>query len=237
MDNAQALPQQTTTRFDLYTGIHKAVRRYMCDTLTRTAALDSEDHADVAAGLQQVRELVAFCESHLQHENDFLHGAMEARRPGSSGATANDHVHHGHAFARLQLLADAVEQSQDNARAAALLQLQRYLGIFVGENFIHMNMEETDNQAVLWASYSDAELQVLHQALVASLPPAEMAACLRWMIPAFNPSERAQLLSGMRMQAPPPVFQAALTIAREHLSTRDWSKLMQALELEEKQAA
>lgn len=237
MEQIQALSPQAADRFDLYTGIHKALRRFMCDTLTCIAALDAGDDAEVAAGMAQLRELVDFCESHLQHENEFVHRAMEARRPGSSNDAAADHGHHAHAFTRLRLLAEATEQNRGAARAIVLAQLQRYLGVFVGENFIHMNMEETEHHAVLWATHTDAELDALHQALLASLTPREMASSLRWMIPAFSPSERAGLLAGMRAHAPAPAYQGALALAREHLAVRDWNKLAQALELDEKLAA
>ncbi len=71
-------------RVDIYRGIHKAVRAFMCDTLTMVGQLDIDDDADVTATVAQVRGLAAFCADHLAHENQFIHPAMEARRPGSS---------------------------------------------------------------------------------------------------------------------------------------------------------
>jgi hypothetical protein len=92
-----------------------------------------------------------------------------------------------------------------------------------------MHVEETENNATLWASYSDEELAEIHHAIVASLRPETMAAFMRWIIPALSPVERAGLLTGIRLGAPREVLDRMLAIARPHLGERDWGKLMTAL--------
>jgi hypothetical protein len=234
---AQSQHVSSLPRFDIYSAIHKALRACMSDTLGRVSRLDCADAQEVSAAALQVRELAAFCIGHLEHENDFVHTAMEARRPGSAAATGEDHVHHLHACRQLQALADEMENGPDATREAAATALRRYLAAFVADSFLHMNVEETDNNAVLWAAYSDAELLGIEHAIVASLKPEESAVSMRWMIPAMAPKERAMLLGGIRQGAPAPVFEGILAIARENLSLRDWGKLAAALQLEEKRAA
>lgn len=223
-------PQATPERLDIYSGIHKALRAFMTDTLTRVTRVDLQDGEDVAATLAQTRELMAFCTGHLEHENDFVHTAMEGRCPGASGDIAEEHCHHLASIAALQGLVDSVERAAGPARERALAELQRQLARFIGENFIHMHQEETQNNAVLWAAYSDAELAALHQSIVASLAPEETAAVMRWMIPAITPAERAALLSDLRDHAPKPVFEGVMAIANAQLPARDWHKLVHALE-------
>ena len=92
-------------------------------------------------------------------------------------------------------------------------------------------MEETAHNAVLWARYTDAELVDIHNALVASIPPADMMFSLRWLVPSMNPTERAALLRDMQAHAPEPAFAAALDVVRPHLTPNDWAKLCRALEL------
>jgi hemerythrin-like domain-containing protein len=225
------------TRMDIYAGIHKALRAFMCDTLTKVSRMDTDDEEDVREALEQVAALADFCLGHLQHENEFVHSAMEARRPGSANATAEDHVHHQHACAQLHRLAKDVQRATDDERTQAAKRLQAYLAEFVGENFLHMNVEESENNAVLQGAYTDDELRALHGAIVASLPPEEMAIGMRWMIPSFTHAERVEMLRGMRNQAPPPVFDRAVAIARAHLSSRDWDKLARALQLPQPLAA
>ena len=88
-----------------------------------------------------------------------------------------------------------------------------------------MHIEETANNAQLWAHYSDAELHALHERLLASLTPAEVMQASRWMVPALTPDERAVLLGGMQSKMPPTAFRGVLEQLRPHLDDQAWSKL------------
>ena len=218
-----------TDRYNIYTLIHKGLRAWMCEVLTTVGRMDPYDPADVAAGLAEVRGLLAGCESHLEHENEYVHTALEARAPGSASATASDHVHHEHALASIEAAVRAVESTTGSARAAAALQLYRQLALFIADNFRHMQVEETDNHATLTAHYSEIEVFAIEQSIVGSLAPEEKMAVMRWMAPSAAPHERAALLSGMQQNAPRPAFEAVLGLIRPHLSTRDWAKLGAAI--------
>ncbi|MDM0081102.1 hemerythrin domain-containing protein [Variovorax sp. J31P179] len=218
-------------RVDMYAGIHKALRALMADTLLAVGRMDSEDALERAQVTQRVLELLDFCRSHLQHENDFIHPALEARAPGASGKIAHEHEEHVHAIVALAEQTTALLQCEPAGRPAAALALYRALSLFIAHNFEHMHVEETAHNAVLWARYTDAELIAIHDALVASIPPDEMMYVLRWMVPFMNPIERAAMLGDMRAHAPAPAFAAALEVVRPHLSEREWAKLGQSLGL------
>lgn len=217
-------------RMDIYVGIHKALRAMMMDTLLAVGRIDVHDAPATQAVCERVRALAALCASHLAHENDFVHPAMEARRPGSSRQVAGEHGEHLAAIAALrEAVANLDAAREAAARTDAALRLYRGLARFVGENFVHMHLEESHHNQVLWSSYSDDELRALEGAIVASLPPAENLCVLRWMIPAMTPDERAGLLGGVQMAAPAPVFAAVLEAVQPHLTAREWNNLMRAL--------
>ena len=65
-----------------------------------------------------------------------------------------------------------VGESRGCTRARAALRLYRLLAIFIGENFLHMHMEETDHNDALWFAYTDAELVALEHRIHAMIPPA-----------------------------------------------------------------
>lgn len=221
--------QATAERQDLYVGIHKALRHFMSDTLHRVGRMDTNDAADMARALGQFEDLMTMCEQHIHHENDFIHAAIEARLPRGAVRTAGDHIEH---FAHIEALrgdARRVAQADAAARPALALRLYRHLALFVADNFQHMNIEETQNNAALWAHYGDDELDALHQRLIASLPSQETMVVLRWMVPASSPAERAQMLGGMQAGAPAAAFQAALDVIRPHLDDTAWDKLARAL--------
>jgi iron-sulfur cluster repair protein YtfE (RIC family) len=227
--SAPVAQEATGWRVDLYVGVHKGLRALMSDVLATVGRVDAHDPADVDAAMKQVRGLLEACRLHLHKENQFLHPAMEGRRPGSAGPTADDHVHHEQAIEQLESGVLAVERSTGATRAAAALTLYRRLALFVADNYQHMHVEETDNNAVLWAAYTDEELLEIQHALVASIPPQWMAVFLRWMVPAMAPAERAALLTTIQQGAPTEVFERILAAVKPHLGERDWTKLMAAL--------
>jgi len=218
-------------RVDMYGGIHKALRAMMADTLLAMGRMDCDDALELAQVTERVLTLLESCEAHLRHENEFVHTAIEARAPGASERIAHEHEEHEKQIASLAAAVAVLRRSEPGQRAARSLNLYRDLSLFIAENFQHMHVEETAHNAVLWARYTDAELLEIHQRLVASIPPAEMMAIARWMVPFMNPAERAGVLAGVRETAPAPAFQAILDTVRPHLTESEWAKLARSLGL------
>jgi hypothetical protein len=185
-------------RFDMYSGIHKALRAFMADTLLALGRMDPADEADVAQATGRVLELVAVCAGHLQHENEFVHAAIEARAPGASAAIGHEHEGHVQHIARLSDLVAVLRAAAPESRGSAALRLYRELALFIAENFEHMQVEETAHNEVLWARYTDAELVAIHDALVASIPPQESIVISSWLLPLDYPEVILILLSYMR---------------------------------------
>lgn len=216
-------------RYDMYLLVHKGLRAFMTDVLVRVGVADSADDDEMQEVATRVRELLDICRSHLEHENDHVHAAMEARRPGSSGETAAEHVAHERAIADLEIDLGGLQTPAGTARAAALTQLYRRLALFVADNFVHMHAEETHNNAVLWECYTDDELRAIEQRLVASVAPQHNAVFLRWMAPHVTPAERARLFGNAKQHAPAEVFGRMLASVKPHLSNAHWNKLTEAL--------
>jgi hypothetical protein len=228
IDLAPAAAATGSARYDIYAEIHKALRAFMCDTLVRLGSLDPRDMLEAASVLGQTRELLGLCRAHLEHEDRFVHPAMEARCPGSSAGTGEDHVGHDESIRALESALEAASGAGPG-RAAALRGLYRDLARFVGENLEHMAEEERANNAVLWEHYSDAELVAIERELVASVGPEEMRLVLSWMLPALNPAERAGKLSSIRAVVPEPAYRQVLGLAQARLPERAWRRLEQDL--------
>lgn len=216
-------------RFDMYTGIHKALRALMADTLLAVGRMDVEDDLERAETTERVLGLLQFCAGHVEHENAFVHAAIEARAPGASAQVGHEHEEHGKHIARLADCVGVLRNCAPARRPAAAAHLYRELALFIAENFQHMHVEETAHNAVLWSRYTDAELVAVHDALLASIGPEEMAYTVRWLLPFMNPMERFMVCADMRGKAPAQVFDALLGIARPHMTGREWEKLQQAL--------
>lgn len=219
-------------RFDMYAGIHKALRAAMMDTLLAVGRLDTRDEAEVESVSRRVLRLAEFCTEHLTNENRFVHPAIEARASGSTVRIAHEHVEHVEAIEKLEAAVHHMREQTGQARARAALALYRQLALFVAENFIHMNVEETEHNAVLWAHYSDEELLAINGSIIEQLSPEETIVVMRWMIPAMTPEERLQVLGGMKAKAPKPAFDAVLEAVRPQLDYHAWAKLAIGLGLD-----
>lgn len=224
-----SIPAATGPRFDLYAPIHKAIRLFMTDTLVRVGCMDSADLADMRGAIDQLQGLLGLLRGHLAHENHHVHPAIEARRAGGSARIAGEHEEHLASIDALECEANAMATAPAPDRETLALRLYRHLALFVAENLQHMHVEETSHNSQLWAAYRDDELIALHEALVASVPPAEMATVLRWMAPALSHAELFGMLQGMRAGMPPEAFTGVLDLVRERLPTARWGKLAAAL--------
>lgn len=216
-------------RYDSYLFIHKALRALMADTLVRLGSMDPTDDADTHAVLEQVRQAIALGECHLEKEEKFVHPAMEARAPGSTGRASSDHASHNAAFEKILAACREVEASQGACRAGRALCLYRRFALLLAEDLVHMNAEETENNAVLWATHTDQEIHALTARLVASIPPEISSRYLRWMLTANAPRDRVTILSGIRDRMPMPGFSRLLEALLPNLRDAERSKLIAAL--------
>jgi len=219
----------TAPRFDIYAGIHKGVRLMLTDLITSAGGVDPHDLASVQQLVDKVEAAADFCLSHLEHENTFLHTALERVQPGASQRIATEHVDHEQDIETLRHHARALPGSTAEERPAACHALYHAVCLFSAHNLAHMHLEETEHNAVLWAHLDDAGIMAIHGQLLASLTPAEMTMSLRWMLPALAPAERLGLLAGMKAKAPAPVFHIVLALARERLNDEAWGQLARGL--------
>ena len=212
-------------RLDLYAPIHKALRNAMTETLALVGRLDVFDAAETASTMAAFEALLDLCLKHLEHENEFVHPAIEARQPRGAQRTADDHLEHVLSIEALRSEGRALVAAEPAERMALAQRLYRHLALFVAENFQHMHIEETVNNAALWAAYSDAELLALHGRLMASISPQEHLAVARWMLPALSPVERAGLLGAAKREMPPEAFLGVIEHVRPYLDKSGWDKM------------
>ena len=95
--------------------------------------------------------------------------------------------------------------------------LGRGLNLLVAEHLKHMDREETQAMAVLWANRTDAELFVIEGKIRASIPMEKMARFARILLPALSTPERVMMLVSARAALPPPAFAGLFALAREVL--------------------
>jgi hypothetical protein len=222
----------TAPRHDLYRHIHKGLRCALFDSVRRFGQLDAEDEGELQSALEGAERLLVLLAAHVKHENDFVHCAIEARRPGGAQHTAGDHRDHLETLQALHAEVQALRRAEAAERPLPLHRLYRHLALFAAENLEHMNTEEMHNNELLWSLYSDEELEALHDRLLAAIDPQIKLQAMGWIVEATNPQELAALLADMRGKAPAPAFAALLGQVRDRLSQARWAKVTCALGLD-----
>ena len=216
-------------RVDIYRSIHKGLRAFLSDTLLAVGRMDFMSDVELQAGLHRLQGLLTFCEKHLQHENEFVHPAMQACSPGSADDMNAHHEQHVEMIGELRLLAETLNNAPIESRETHAAVLYRKLALFVADNLAHMHEEETRNNEILWQGYNDEQIMAIHDAILRAIPADENAIAMHWMLSAFNHQERHQLLDGMKKQAPREVFELTLDLARNTLPVGEWNKLQSAI--------
>lgn len=219
-------------RLDLYRPIHKAIRLCLFDTVTRVGNMDETLDADVREAAAAVRALLAMLAAHIVNE-DVVHRAVERRRPGASAALAHAHDEHASELRKLESAVCAVENAPASERQPLAHALYLELTRFAGENLVHMNVEETQMNPLLWSLFSEAELHEIHNQILAAEPPEQLAAGVRWLVPALTHAERVTVIQGARAGIPPEVFDQLVLGTQALLSARDYERLCAALGMEQ----
>ena len=222
-------------RFDLYSAIHKALRNYMSAALLQLGRLDLSDQREIADCASTLLVLVDWLENHLAIEERFVHRALEERsRASLLSALRRDHAEHERSFLLLRNdVAALLGASSDDlvARHARTRHLYLALSRFVAENFLHMAVEETEMNPLLWQTFTDEELFGIYRAILASERPEQLDLSVSWLLPAIPPDERARVVGGARAAMPPTVFNELLKQIGSVLGPRDHQKLVDALGL------
>lgn len=221
-----AIQKQLSTRHDLYGTIHRALRKAETDLLTRLGALDAGDAAAVTAIVADFRRLLVLARFHLIDENEHIHTALEAVRPGATDEFAHDHEDHERSFEEIEAILAKIEAASGSERRNLVRALYLRYTRFVADDFAHMLEEETELQPLLQSVFSDAELAAIEGRIIASIPPDVMLDFIRIMVPAIDPDARQEMLTGMMHGMPAEAFHMVLaTAVKPVLADTDWRRL------------
>lgn len=211
-------------RPNFYRPVHKGIRLLLHRLVEQAGRTDYADAAQLATLTAAARDGFELLQLHADHEERCLAPLIRAAAP--EVARALDAAHHDQEQRLPALLAllDDVRRAGPAADAVGhgfTVALSR----LAGELQVHMADEEERAMPALQAALSDAQLMEVHQALVGSIPPPEMARWAALMLPAASAPERLALLSGVRATAPAEAFQGLLALARRVLPAEEAREL------------
>jgi hypothetical protein len=215
---------------DLYRDIHKGIRAELFAVTERAGSLDPSsetERADLAAHVHRVVELLV---SHAEHEDTHIQPALERHLPDLAEQVEGDHHRIDRRVTGLAAQADEAATTSGNARWHAH-RLYIDLAAFTATYLAHQDLEERLVMPALEERIGTEATLGIHQAIVGSIPPEEMAASLSVMLPAMNVDDRTDLLGGMQAGAPAEVFAGVWSLAGSVLERRDHDTLAARLGL------
>lgn len=205
---------------DLYRDIHKGIRAELFATTEAAGRVDPADRAGRADLADQVDVLVALLVAHAEHEDTHMQPTIDAHMPALAEQIAGDHER---IEGRLDALVELARVGSGDGPALRTQTHRLYLELasFTAAYLEHQDLEERIVMPALDGAVGIDACLAMHQAIVGSIPPEEMARSLALMLPAMNVDDRTELLGGMQAGAPPEVFAGVWGLARSVLRPDD----------------
>jgi hypothetical protein len=224
-------PEFGLVAVDLYRDIHKGIRSELFAAVVEAGRLDPVDHQGRAALAAQVRDVVALLVSHAEHEDTAVQPSIEAHLPRLAEVIAGDHEALEDRMATLVDMADGAVDAPGAELRARTHQLYLELADFTGAYLRHQEVEERVVMPALESAIGVEATLGIHQAIVGSIPPEEMARSLALMLPVMNVDDRTELLGGMQQGAPAEVFAGVWSLVGSVLEPTDVAALDRRLGL------
>jgi hypothetical protein len=208
-------------RLDLYRTPHRAIRALLFGTTLQLArtdfALEGEARLAVAAG----ERLLGFLHEHAAHEERVLMPEIERLSPETAAELRADHHRTAGLEREFAQLLSRAALAGEAERVSLGARLNQRAALLTAEHLPHLEREEVLANRLLWAHRSDAELMLLHERVVADIPPARLAEWFEVILPAMSCSERAPIVAEL-LRAPESVFEIVTAPARRALGKAAW---------------
>lgn len=206
--------------FDLYRDIHKGIRAELFRVTRLAGCTDPADTSAAQALAGEVRTLVALLVAHAEHEDGVIQPGIEEHLPELGAQVLTEHTV---LEARIASLADLAEQVATGgaAQGAAAARLYLDLASFVSAYLLHQDLEERVVMPALEAAVGVEAVIGMHERIISSLSPEELAQSLAIMLPAMSADDRTGLLGGIRAGAPEEAFAGVWGLAASVLAPED----------------
>lgn len=212
----------------LYRDIHKGIRTDLFAVTEKAGRIDPSSNVDRADLARHVRDVMNFLVDHAEHEDAAILPVLERELPALGDKIASDHEALDRRLHDLVSWADAASVASDSVRHEVFA-VHIELAAFTAAFLEHMDVEERVVMPALEATIGVPAIIDIHQAILGSIPPAEMAKSLALMLPAMNIDDRTELLGGVQATAPAEVFEGVWGLAGSVLEPADHAALARRL--------
>jgi hypothetical protein len=218
---------------NIYGNIHKAIRAELFRLTTTSGRIDPADRGARVATAADLNHLMDLLVSHAEHEDAALQPAIVTHLPDLAERIENEHATLETRMDGLRGLAgDNVDAPRSEQRHTAY-RLYVELASFTSAYLAHQDVEERLVMPALESAVGVEGAFALHEKILGSIPPAEMAEGLGLMLPVMNVEERVEMLGGMQENAPAEVFAGVWGLAGSVLTASDYAAVAARLGITE----
>lgn len=212
-------------RPEIYTKVHKALRKALFDLSYTAGNTDFTNDESLVSFAKFYHEVIKFIEEHGKNEELYQLPVLESKLPGS---TIRDNREHEIIVKKIKLLKRSFNNLVFSSAVDRILKGEVFyhlLNEFISDYLIHMRDEELETAKLFYEHCTDEEMISAFKKIITNTPPQDMMIMLKYMIPALNCSERVDLLTNLKQNAPQPAFNAVMILAQSLLPTEDWEYL------------
>jgi hypothetical protein len=163
------------SRVDLFSTIHKAIRRVLFELAADLARLQLTSTEAIDQLVCQVERALGLLDDHARLEDANVLVAVRELDPLLAEELARDHRSMALVEVEVEERAQELAMADLAGRPAAAARLAVVLHHLLALQLLHMNREETEVNRVLWASLDDAGLVRIAKASAAALPAVRLA--------------------------------------------------------------
>jgi hypothetical protein len=191
------------TTVDLFGPIHKGLRALLFNASAQVARADFASDMQTRAVLTEIRRTIGFLREHALHEDMHVLPLVAAHDGDLARALARTHAEMERQEVELSALLVRIENATRVERPALVPALTGLTNRWVAAHVLHMDVEEVEANARLWAGESPAALLGARARIRQSMSAERTLEWMALLLPALNPAERA-LLTGIAPEAAAP---------------------------------
>jgi hemerythrin-like domain-containing protein len=209
-------------RANIYGFPHKGIRNGLSQLLLLAGKTDYTNTEAVDQLNKLSQEIIEILDLHLHSEEDVVLPAVEAKLPGSVQENLQEHESLEQALADL---ADQIKVIVTNPSPALGVAYFNAVNVFTSRYLLHMQMEESEINAIIWKEFTDEEIMSWHGQVMSTLTPEQIMLWFKYIVPALNPMEQSIILGGFKANAPGEFYQAVMAMLKVYLAKDDYIRL------------
>ena len=189
-------------RVDLFTPIHKGLRRNLFETAIALGRTDFSSEAETAAAKERVDECLTYLREHAEHEDGHVVPEIARLSPELAATMAEEHPELERAAIAVDSLWPRFASLGPEERLAMGGELARRFQALVAMQLRHMDREEREVNALFWARLEDRDLAAVSRRIVVGIPPARL---MTWQREVLLPAWSSREIAAAAARQPSPI--------------------------------